>query len=113
MVSRQRHYGLDIPDPQPIKRTADPERCREILWETGFSDVDVRCEQYGRYLESAAEWWDVGRNMGFGSLVAQLSPDRLQQFRTEHLAEIEPLLTDQGLWLNLPVIFATGAKRNG
>jgi len=110
LQERQCRFGLPIQPQQTLARTADPEICRELLRGAGFSDIMVRSEQHGRFLASAAEWWDVGRNMGFGAVLAQLPPARLETFKAEHLAEGEPLAIDRGIWLNAPVIFAIARK---
>ena len=47
---------------------------------------------------------------GFRHSVSQIAPERLEQFKTEHLAEIGTLATDKGIWLDVPVIFVLGKK---
>lgn len=37
-------------------------------------------------------------------------PEQLKRFKAEHLAEVEALATDQGIWLDIAAIFALGRK---
>jgi len=49
-------------------------------------------------------------NTGFRHSVSQIALERLEQFKTEHLAEVGELITDKGIWLDVPGIFAIGKK---
>jgi hypothetical protein len=43
-------------------------------------------------------------------LVNQLSPQQLEKFKAEHLAEIQSLATAEGIWLDVEVLYAIGVK---
>jgi hypothetical protein len=49
-------------------------------------------------------------NSGFRGPVSQLAPEKLEQFKAEHLAEVEKLMTSKGIWLDISAIFAIGHK---
>lgn len=108
--ARLQQYGVSGPTFSPIERLAKPETCRRLLQEAGFVQSEVICEQLGYYFQSAEEWW----NEEWSSLsrldILHLSASQLEQFRSEHQAEVQRLATDQGIWIELPVNFAHGLK---
>ena len=108
--SRLRSYGIAAPDGPRWRRFDHPERCRDTLREAGFERIEVRAEQFGRYLSRAGDWWDLVGNVGFGGFLEALSPREQSQFKAEHLAEVEKLTSDKGIWLDLAVMFALGWK---
>ncbi len=56
------------------------------------------------------DWWEVVWGAGSRGLVEQLPPARHDVVRDAHLAEVAPLMTDKGLWLDITVHFAVGRK---
>ena len=59
----------------------------------------------GYFLDGAEGWWDVVWNAGFRRLLGQLSSGDLQRFREEHLREVAALVTNDGLWLDVGVLY--------
>jgi len=103
-------YGIKKPA-EGWKRIATESGCRQLFGQAGLTDVRVDMKNVGYFLDSAEEWWDVVWNAGFRRLVSQLSPQKLEQFRLEHLNEIELLRSDEGIWLEVGVIFTIGTKQ--
>lgn len=95
------------------QRLTDPELCRTFLQDAGFAQIEVWTEQLGYYLRDVNEWWDIIWNSGFRGAVLQLSSVQLEQFKSEHLAEIGALATDRGIWLDVMSIFAWGRNVPG
>ncbi len=108
--ARLASFGVELTAPFSWQRLTDSEACLSLLQAAGFEHVDVRVEQMGYYLDSVEEWWDIVWNSGFRGPVSQLSPGQLPQFKAEHLAEVRGLATGKGIWLDVPAIFAVGAK---
>jgi hypothetical protein len=67
-------------------------------------------KQLGYSLRTAEEWWQIVWNSGFRGPVSQLSPEQLENFKREHLAEVGQLMTEQGIRLDIPAIFVWGYK---
>jgi arsenite methyltransferase len=111
-TDRIQTYGVSLPPRRPSQRLTTPEQCQDLLQEAGFSDLEVRTEQLGYYLSDANAYWEdtVRWNGGRRDLLSQLPPDKLDQFRAEHLADVSALATDQGIWVDNPCIFALGRK---
>jgi arsenite methyltransferase len=109
--ARLHQYGVPLPTASPIQRLAAPATCQQVLYEAGFVEIVVQSEQLGYYLRTPEEWWEqmwASRNR---MAVLQLAPAQREQFQAEHLAEVQALATDQGIWVDVPVNFAHGWKR--
>ena len=108
-----RTYGVAFPVPRrPFgwQRIPHPEQCVGLLGDAGLVSTDVHVEQIGYYLQSAEEWWDFLWGTGYRGALSQLTPDKVEQFKEEHLKEIDKLATHQGIWLDVPYITALGRK---
>lgn len=102
-------YGIERP-PLSWKRIATAEKMTALFENAGFNDIAVQRKNIGYYLHSADEWWDLIWYAGFRGLVNQLSPTQLEKFKEEHLAEIQELATDEGIWLDVEVLYGVGVK---
>ena len=110
-LSRVEAYGVEIPSPG-WRRVATEEQNIELFETAELVEVKVISRDVGYYLKDAEEWWSVIWNAGYRGLIAGLEPERLAQFKREHLAEIETLQTPDGIKLDIGIIHTTG-KRNG
>lgn len=92
------------------KRIATGEECKKLFERAGLENIRVDEKNMGYYLDSAEQWCDVIWNAGFRRLVSQLAPGDLQQFKREHLREVDSLKTKDGIWLEVGVLFTVGTK---
>ena len=108
----QNSYGVVLPPSRGFQRLNTIQKCQDLMQQAGFrpEDVEIHTEQLGYYLQNVNEWWDIIWHTGFRHSVSQIQPEKLEQFKTEHLAEVGELATDKGIWLNVPGIFAIGKK---
>jgi ubiquinone/menaquinone biosynthesis C-methylase UbiE len=104
---RLEQYGVGRPSLR-WKLIATGPKCRELFLNSGLKEIRVEQRDLGYYLKGPAEWWDVVWNAGFRSQVGQLFPQKLERFKKEHLREIETLRTQDGIWLNVKVLYTTG-----
>jgi ubiquinone/menaquinone biosynthesis C-methylase UbiE len=111
MLKRLEAFGIQTP-PQTWKRIASEENCRQLFETAGLGDIRVKSENMGYFLESEEEWWEIVWSAGFRRLVNQLPQDKLDQFKREHLEEIATLKTDEGIWLDVGVLFTLGIKES-
>ena len=44
-------------------------------------------------------------------LVTQLAPHDMARFKKEHLAEVEELATDRGIWLEMSILYTIGTNK--
>lgn len=112
-IRRIENYGVDVPDkeaPFAAMRLADPERCHDLLSGAGLKDIEVHAEQLGYHLKDEIQWWEVIWNSGMREWIERIPAARQELFRVEHLADVRPLVGEQGLWLNVETLFAAGTK---
>jgi SAM-dependent methyltransferase len=111
-VERIRAFGVNLHD-QPhfsTQKITTPGQCRDLLAAAGFTGIETRSEQLGYSLTSPDEWWEIVVGSGFRGTLARLDPARLDEFKAAHLADVESARTADGLWLDVPAIFASGRK---
>lgn len=109
MVKRLEAYGAQMP-PQTWKRIASDAGCRELFEKAGLANITVDRKNVGYYLDRAEQWWDIVWNAGFRRMVGQLSPSGQEQFKREHLQEVEALRTRDGIRLDVGVLYTIGTK---
>ncbi len=108
---RLERYGVERPSLR-WKLIATEPKCRALFRDAGLEEIKVEGKGLGYYLKDASEWWDVIWNAGFRSQISQLSTeDLLKKFREEHLQEIEALRTNEGIWLNVSVLYTVGIRQ--
>ena len=73
--------------------------------------IPYKTNTIGYYFRTVEEYWEeisAGRR---GLMFLQLPPAQREQFKAEHLAEVQELATAQGIWRDGAVHFARGWKR--
>lgn len=114
--ARLRQFGVTFPKPRrPFgwQRLSEKDQYYQIMDEAGLVHCCVGLVQVGYYLRNVNEWWDIVWNSGFRGPVSQLGPEALAAFKAEHLADVSALATENGIWLDVPVILARGQTREG
>lgn len=103
-------YGVQTPSAGG--RLATPQKCHQLMLAAGLGEIEIQTQQLGYYLSSVDEWWELVCHTGFRIRLSQIPQEKLDQFKAEHLAQIETMKTDQGIWLDLETIFVRGWKPN-
>jgi len=101
-----------VPVPSAREQSDTPEKCLDLMQTVNFEEITLQTEQLGYYLSSLDEWWELVWNAGFRIRLSQISTEKIEQFKAEHLAEIAKLMTDKGIWLDVETIFVKGKKSN-
>ena len=92
----------------PIHRIPDTATCEQLLRHAGFTQIDVRVEQLGYYLPTVQERWnDIVAGLE-GMPILKLPAEQHEQIKAEHIAELNAFASPQGLWIDVPAIFAFG-----
>lgn len=93
--------------------TGTEKKCYTILQEAGFEDVEVKTEQFGNYisLSETKGMWENSLKHPLCRPLEQLSSEQLQQAKAEYSAEIDLLVTAQGIWNDITTFFVLGRKR--
>ena len=88
----------------------DPEACAIRLREAGFVRVEAHTEALGFYLPNAEVRWKQ-LNAGLeGAALRQLTTAQQADMKDAHLAELETLMTPQGIWFDVSTNYALGWK---
>ncbi|MEJ2692005.1 MAG: class I SAM-dependent methyltransferase [Candidatus Thiodiazotropha sp.] len=109
-LKRLESYGVEVPS-LAWKRVASQQQCLSLFDAAGLRNATSRQLDLGYYLADAAEWWSIIWNAGFRGLVNQLSQSDLIKFKAEHLAEIDALMSEKGLWLEMNILYTIGESR--
>ncbi len=105
--ARLQKHGLKIGS-LPIHRIPDLAACEQLLYDAGFTQIEVRVEQLGYYLSTVEERWnEIAAGLEVMPIL-KLAQDERDQIKAEHLAELKELVTDKGIWVDVPAIFAFG-----
>jgi ubiquinone/menaquinone biosynthesis C-methylase UbiE len=103
-------YGFDLPNLHEL--LGSQERCHNLLQEIGFQDIAIKIEQFGSYLnlDDAKNYWKGTWLHANGHPLLQLSTEQIEQLKAEFSAEIDNLVTDQGVWHETTAFFVTACK---
>jgi ubiquinone/menaquinone biosynthesis C-methylase UbiE len=109
LLARLRAFGIAIPPPA-WKQVGNREACDALFDRAGLTNTRIESSNVGHYLDGPQQWWDVVWNAGFRRLVGQLPEADRERLKREHLQEIEALMTRDGIWLDVGVLFTVGTK---
>jgi arsenite methyltransferase len=104
---RLQKHGVKIGS-LPTHRIPDTATCEQLLYDAGFTQIEVRVEQLGYYLPTIEERWnDIAAGLE-GLPLLKLPVEQREQIKAEHFSELKELVTDKGIWVDVPAIFALG-----
>lgn len=106
---RIRSHGIAVPQPTPLYRLNRAAACRDLLQSVGLVDVTTQESQLGYWVPDEEAWWRIVMSTGFQALVAMLPAGERQEFEREHKREVNLHVTARGLWIDVPVIVASGS----
>ncbi|MGV0106174.1 Methyltransferase domain-containing protein [Nostoc sp. DSM 114160] len=99
--------------PHILEPLGTPEKCRSLLNQAGFRDIEIKIEPSGRYRplrDNKLSWTAININFKGHPLLSKLSPEKLNQLEVEYTTEIEKLATDRGLWIDTTKFFVRARK---
>jgi ubiquinone/menaquinone biosynthesis C-methylase UbiE len=106
-AARLSQHGITMP-PLPNSRLQDPAVCQQLSYDTGFTGVYFLHEQLGYFVASVEDRWaDIETGLE-GVALQKLPPEQRDQIKAEHLAELQSLVTPQGIWIDVPTLFTLG-----
>lgn len=104
-----RACGLVLSPNTIRKALSKPEDNYRLLIDADYERVAVWTEQLGYYLTPEEYWEEVSNSMSRRQL-ERLPADKIEIFKAEHLAAVNRYAGMQGIWQDVPVIFATARK---
>ncbi len=105
--------AFDVPLPEGpfgARRITSIEHCRELLDQAGLESLNTEIVQVGYHLPGENAWWEVVRSTGMRGFYEQVSEDRRDAFRKQHLDFVAEQKTADGLWMDVQSRFASGRK---
>ena len=109
IIDRLQQYGVEVPDVSWTQLDNESSN-RELYESAGFKNISHSRNQVGYLLSDAHGWWDVVWWAGYRGFVNQLADDQADQFKQEHLDEINELADEEGIFFNVEVIHTIGEK---
>lgn len=103
----QRH-GVAIPNPNAPLGTLD--KCRQVLKQVGFRDIEIVTEKFGGYLQNAESAWAGNANSAFGLQNVSWTAEQREQCKQEYLIEIARASTKEGYWNDMTAFFVIARK---
>jgi ubiquinone/menaquinone biosynthesis C-methylase UbiE len=105
-------YGISFNMSKP---TGTVEKCRDLLQQAGFKEIEIQIEQDGSYisLEKAKAMWAGSSHPAPGQYpppLSTLSTEQLAQAKAEFEAELEALQTEQGSWNDITTFYVFDKK---
>lgn len=91
---------------------SDDASCLSLLDEEFYQDKQVIHKQHGIHLKDEHEWWHIIQSSGFRSILASLDDIQQAELRSRHLQQVADLKTEQGLWLDVEVIYTRATRKN-
>ncbi|MFM2063029.1 MAG: hypothetical protein RLZZ507_2699 [Cyanobacteriota bacterium] len=104
-------FGVELP--HILATLGTPEKCHNLLQQAGFTDIKMEIEPRGSYGNfSNRKLSEKLLNLIFKAhpLLAEISPEQLDQLQVEYKSEIEKLVTDQGVWEDTTTFFVKARK---
>ena len=109
IIDRLQQYGVAVPDVSWTQLDNESSN-RELYESAGFKNITHSRNQVGYLFSDAHGWWDVVWWAGYRGFVNQLADDQADQFKQEHLDEINELADEEGIFFNVEVIHTIGEK---
>ncbi|MEP0869591.1 methyltransferase domain-containing protein [Trichocoleus desertorum AS-A10] len=103
-------FNLSLPHINEPLNT--PEKCRNLLLQSGFREIEVVIEPSGCYLslDDGRLSWSESSFYPRGNPLSLLSAQQLEQLQRKYRAEIEQLATDAGVWQDMTTFFVKARK---
>lgn len=108
-LKRLEDYGIEPPT-MSWKRIATADQCTELFRKAALDDITCTNTDFSYYLKGPEDWWYIIWNAGFRGLVNQLSETDRDRFRKEHLDDIAALSTDNGIRLEMKILYTVGTR---
>lgn len=109
LTSRLESHGVPAAS-VPTARLTNPEICRRLFEDAGFTDVTVQSDQLGYFHPSFEDRWAEVRVGLEGRPLERLGADACARLEAEYRSDLEPLFTPDGLWLDVSANLAFGTK---
>jgi len=101
--------GADFPR-EAWQRFSEEAECQALLAQAGYDNIRISRKQLGYHLASENDWWEIINNSAMRGLLNLLDDTQQDSLRAEHLQRVAGLKSNDGIWLDVEVIFSEGSK---
>ena len=101
-------HGTVIPNPNALLGTLS--KCRSLLEQAGFTEIEIATEQFGGYLQDAERAWAGNANSAFGLQSVSWTAEKRQQCKQDYLTEMARRSTEKGYWNDMTAFFVTARR---
>ncbi|HEY96171.1 MAG TPA: methyltransferase domain-containing protein [Dehalococcoidia bacterium] len=105
-----RYDGQPPPVPFFIERTDTPDKCKALLQEAGFGEIEIFTEDIDCQYPDPGKYWEQITLTFVGMRIALLNPVNLERFKEEHLAEMKSLYKGTPIPLEVPIHISLARK---
>ena len=102
--------GVEFPA-SSWQQFSDYESCLGLFSDDLYQDKKITIKQHGIHLKDANEWWNIIINSGLRSYLQLLNPEQQAQLKIKHCQQLDELKTDDGIWMDVDVIYTQAIKR--
>jgi ubiquinone/menaquinone biosynthesis C-methylase UbiE len=89
---------------------SQPSEVRAVLSDAGFSDVTVVTESYDNIFPTKEDCWQQLYSISFRANLEKMTPETLQAFRQDYLAELDTIRQPDGYHMRLEAHLALAQK---
>jgi 2-polyprenyl-3-methyl-5-hydroxy-6-metoxy-1,4-benzoquinol methylase len=104
-------FGVSLP--HILSTLGTPEKCRNLLQQAGFRDIEITVEPRGRYRNlqnDKLSWKLINLSFKGNLLLPNPSPEKLAELQLAYTSQIQKLETDQGVWEDTTTFFVRARK---
>lgn len=84
---------------------SDDAACLSLFDDDHFENKKITHKQHGIHLKDEHEWWSIIQSSGFKGILSTLNDIQQTALRDKHLKQLAELKTDEGIWLDVEVIY--------
>jgi arsenite methyltransferase len=105
-------FGISLPNcNEPL---GSPDKCKELLSSAGFESIEIRTENFSKYIRRDDPWWRWNGTTNWldprGNPLGELPAERLQEIRAAYEADVDALKTEQGYWHEITMFLVRARK---
>jgi ubiquinone/menaquinone biosynthesis C-methylase UbiE len=90
---------------QSQQNLANNQYCLDITEQANLRDVKIHTRQLGYHLLYIKNWWELILSSSLFRFLINIPATELQEFKQQHFANIQHLVTNDGLWLDMEINF--------
>jgi ubiquinone/menaquinone biosynthesis C-methylase UbiE len=108
MIQQFMSYRVGVQMPQPLAHA--PDEARALLSRFGFRSIETHGETNDIIYASPEDVWEFALTLGPRATIMGMNEETRARFKDEYLANLRPIVRQDGLHISLGVIYVTGKR---